>query len=324
MFVEEKEIIEAEVNNEEAPKEETLENAPVEEKTPYQNIEDQRLEFQHRLAKAKKRSKVFMGVVMLCLVGVIVGMSINQSIILWISAGVALAVSIISFIINRRYERPDLNSYLFNYLNYCSEIYFKNSDFEDVNYERNIKLEINEVLLDALYKDVAGIHSRNFNYGKYHDHTFNVCECDILARPTGSKRHNVMFLGKRIYMLNSLHLDQKYVIVLKGKEDTDLPDNLEGLHVLEEKDNMIVYGTEGADHKQDLNKEFFKLINKINHSGHILNVNLVISASRSIAYLSYDQEAVDFPIDKPVNEELIKNCKKDVLNALAALESLEK
>jgi len=307
----------------EAPKEEESSEEKVELLT-LESIEEKRLNFQAALKRAQTRSKIFIGITVLLLIGVFTGMLTGILLISYICAGVAVLAMVISFILNRRFERPDLNTYLYNYLQYVSNCYFGGPDFEDVSYDRKVKLEKNEVLLDNLYLDTVDVHSRGFNFGKYHGHSFNECECDVIVKGQKKGPNQVAFLGRRIFLMGNTHFEGKLVIVIKGSQDIDRPTNFEGLSILEEKDNYVIYGTSDAKLSEILNKDFYRLMKEIDHSKKILNINIALSATRSIAYISYEEEATNFPVDSPVNQELIDNCRKDILSTLELLETLEK
>ena len=278
------------------------------------------------LHSSDKKSKLISRITMVFILGFgiasIALLNIN-AILCYIFLGCAVATLLVSLIITKRIARPDVKGYVRRVNIAFDRHIFDYSEYSDVYSEPNIKLQLNEVIQDGVYKDISDIASRNYVEGKFNDASFFTTE-GALFTGENRKTRRTMFVGKYVSTRNDLHFEGRYVFVLKGAEDVDQLNDIEDLEVQFDENKKAIYGPKGQPFKQKLDKEFVKRILKIETNSHLLQCVVVIWAGRSIAYLSYDDETMTLPYATPFKASGIDKFKDDLYNLLGAFALLRK
>ena len=91
------------------------------------------------------------------------------------------------------------------------------------------------------------------------------------------------------------------------------------MRVLKEQNNFAIYGKEGANFTKDLGKEVINNLMSIDVKDSLLNVNIVVWAGHTAAYLSYDDSIVAIPLDKKLNSAAYQQLKKNIYDILDIL-----
>ena len=118
-----------------------------------------------------------------------------------------------------------------------------------------------------------------------------------------------------------MKFDGRFVFVFKNpKEPLDLPNAVEDLKVLEEKEDFVVYGPEGANYHNVIKNNAISQLHRIEIGGHLLNVNVAFWAGHTAVYFSYDDAIMSVPFDKPLDKAGLEKSFEDLLigfNAIA-------
>ena len=114
-------------------------------------------------------------------------------------------------------------------------------------------------------------------------------------------------------MPNELEFEGRFVIAYKNpKQPYDLPNNVDDLVVLEEREDLVVYGPQDADFRKVLGASFINEVRRLRLDNHLFNVNIAVWGGHSAAYLSYDDGVMAIPFEKPFDYEGFEQSCKDV------------
>ncbi len=293
--------------------------------TPYhEEVENERKNIFKVYKKARTENNVIMVITVLVFVASMILM-VTPETKSWgtIAGGVAIGVVIVFLIVHYILTRNLFPNTTKNYIRYFME-HTDNYIFDIENvHDQKLYFEkryvVSDVLQDRCYKDVIDTASRNIVSGTYKEKPF---ECGELALyKAGAKRYQkaVIFVGKYLTAANNLHFPERYIIQIKAVNETDKPNDIEDLVILHEQNNFVVYGKEGANFEKDLGKELLDNLKSIECTGALLNVNIVLWAGRTAAYLSYDDSIVAIPFDKAIVPESYAQLKKNISEVLEIL-----
>ena len=293
--------------------------------TPYhEEVENERKNIFKVYKKARTENNVIMVITVLVFVASMILM-VTPETKSWgtIAGGVAIGVVIVFLIVHYILTRNLFPNTTKNYIRYFME-HTDNYIFDIENvHDQKLYFEkryvVSDVLQDRCYKDVIDTASRNIVSGTYKEKPF---ECGELALyKAGAKRYQkaVIFVGKYLTAANNLHFPERYIIQIKAVNETDKPNDIEDLVILHEQNNFVVYGKEGANFEKDLGKELLDNLKSIECTGALLNVNIVLWAGRTAAYLSYDDSIVAIPFDKAIVPESYVQLKKNISEVLEIL-----
>lgn len=281
--------------------------AVEEDAKPYQVvIEEERA----ALFKSYSTTRRISNIIMFAVIGAIVGimfliMSNNQilNIVGYALAGTLLLGMILYYVLNRK-KMPNKTK---NYMELVSSALRNrmfDDNYSDIKHDPEEKFEISDVAGDGVYKDATGTNSRNIVHGVYKGHHFTYGELALLRPSTRKQQVPPLFVGRYVTLPNDLEFDGRFVIVYKNeKQPLDLPNAVEDLVILEEKDSVAIYGPEGADFHKTIKGDFLNSLRKIKIDKHLLNINIVIWGGHTAAYISYDDVIMSFPFDKPFDYE---------------------
>ena len=291
---------------------------------PYQVIIE---EARSNLFKSYSKTRKISNIIMFAVVGAIVGimfliMSNNRAlnIVGYSLAGALLLGMILYYVLTRKKMPNKTQEYMALVSSALRDRLFKD-DYCDLKHNPEEKFEISDVAGDGVYKDATSTNSRNIVRGVYKDHHFTYGELALLRPSTRKQQVPPLFVGRYVTLPNDLEFDGRFVIVYKSeKQPLDLPNAVEDLVVLEEKDNIVIYGPEGADFRKILKKDFLNELRKLTIDKHLLNVNIVVWGGHTAAYISYDDVIMSFPFDKPFDYEAYEQSVEDfavVMNLIA-------
>ena len=236
-----------------------------------------------------------------------------------VAIGVALVFLIVHYILTRNRFPNTTKKYIRYFMEHSDNYIFDINDVHDQKLYFEKRYVVSDVLQDRCYKDVIDTASRNIVSGTYKEKPF---ECGELALyKAGAKRYQkaVIFVGKYLTAANNLHFPERYIIQIKAVNETDKPNDIEDLVILHEQNNFVIYGKEGANFEKDLGKELLDNLKSIECTGALLNVNIVLWAGRTTAYLSYDDSIVAIPFDKAIVPESYAQLKKNISEVLEIL-----
>lgn len=194
---------------------------------------------------------------------------------------------------------------------------FSDLKFTECQIDTNTKYVISDVLADRAYKDVVDSASRNIVKGKYNEQPFTFGELAYYKAGAKKNAKDVLFVGRRLEMMNDLHFDGRYIINIRSTKSMDLPTDIDDLTVLKDENGLVIYGPQDGKIEKDLGKDILKSIEHIRCIEPLLNVNFVFWPGHSIVYMSYDDSIVAIPFDKPINVKSYESLKNDVMDVFA-------
>ena len=113
-------------------------------------------------------------------------------------------------------------------------------------------------------------------------------------------------------MENTLHFKDYFIINIRAKDNpVDLPTKIDGLALLTDEEGFAIYGPKDEDIKKLVGTKFLPALRKIELDNVLLNINVVIWAGHTAAYLSYCDEIMTLPFQNPFNSAANDKFRKD-------------
>lgn len=293
-----------------------------EDNKPYQvKIEDARKALFKNYSTQRTVSNILMFVVLGAIVGVMFMIMSNNKVLTIVGyclAGAVLLGMILYYVFSKKRFPNRTKEYVTMVNDLLRERQF-DEEYSDVKYDPDEKFALTDFASDGIYKDATSINSRNIIRAEYKGHHITYGEVALLRPSTRKQQVPPLFVGKYVSLPNDLDFSGRFVIVLKSpKQPYDLPNAVDDLKVLEEKEDFVVYGPEGADIHKTLKGSFLSDLRRIKIENHLFNVNVVVWGGHSAAYLSYDDAIMSFPFDKPFDQNAFEQSVSDV-NAIVKL-----
>lgn len=282
-------------------------------------VENGRKELLKAQKTGKFRSNIAM-IVIVILLALSIGFIQSVPVVAYICLGSSILTLVVFMILNKRVARPDVKGYVLTASTAINRYIYNDDYFSDVTYNPTDKIDLADVFADGVYEGIVNLASRNITIGKYNGKGFTSAELALYAGGKNSHQRQDLFVGKYLCMSNSLHFEDRYVINLRGEKDIDLPNGVDDLKTLFSDKYFSIFGKENADYQRDLSSEFINAIKRIRVRGHLLNLNIVVWAGRSIVYASYDDATIVLPFYEPINKDSIESYKMDLLEYFRALE----
>ena len=299
------------------------EEQPVVEKTYDRVIEDARKELYKSYTMSRRVSNILMFVVVAAIVGIMFLVINNNQVLKIVGyslAGALLVGMILYYVLTRKNFPNKTKDYVTLVSKTVNAEIFKNQEFDEINSNPDEKLGLDDLIGDGVYQEATGVNSRNVVRGTYKKHHFLYAEAALTRPSTRKQQVPPLFVGKYISLPNDLKFDGRFVLVFKNPKDPlDLPNAVNDLAVLEDKDDFMVYGLEGSNYRDVINNKVVSQLKKLQIGGHLLNVNVVFWSGHSAAYISYDDTIMSVPFDKPLDKAGFDQSFKDILNCFNAL-----
>ena len=302
---------------------EVKEEAPAQDKTFDQIVEEER----KKLYKGYMTSRRVSNIIMFAVVGAICGimfMIVSNIQALKITgyalAGALLVGMIVYYVLNRKRFPNKTKDYVALVSKTFNDEMFKNQNFTEINRNPDEKLAIDDLIGDGIYSGATGINSRNVIHGVFKNHHFLYSEAALVRPSTRKQQVPPLFVGRYISMPNDMKFDGRFVFVFKNpKEPLDLPNAVDDLKVLEEKEDFVVYGPEAANYHNIIKNNVISQLRKIEIGGHLLNINVAFWAGHTAVYLSYDDAIMSVPFDKPLDKAGFEKSFEDLLISFNAI-----
>ncbi len=288
-----------------------------------EKVEESRKELYKTYSKQKRVSNILIPVVgLLMAAAFILFIAIKENwgkIVGGVIIGVTLVGMIVYYILTKNNLPNKSADYIRGFATHADNYVFSHADYSKAELYFKKRFAITDFLPDRVYKDIIDIASRNVVSFTYKDHEITVGEGALYKQ--GAKKHQkaLLFVGKYMTFSNDLHFEDRYIITIKGANETDQPTDFEDLVVLHEQNKFSILGKDGAKFEKDLGKELINDLKSIDCTGSLLNVNIVIWAGRTSVYMSYDDSVIAIPLDKELNTAAYQKLKKDIHNLLEIL-----
>ena len=303
---------------------ESVEEQPAEEAKPYNIVlEDARKELYKAYSTTRRISNILMFVVVAAIVGIMFLIISNNQIMKicgYCGAGALVIGMIVYYVINRNKLPNKIKEYVPFVMRTLNNEMFNKPGFDEIKSDPEEKLAMDDLIGDGVYKDATGINSRNVIRGTYNGHHFLYAEA-ALTRPSSRKQQvPPIFVGRYISVPNQMKFDGRFVFVFKNpKSPVDLPNAVEDLSLLEDKEDFAVYGPEAANYHDIVDNKVISGLKRLEVKGHLLNVNAVLWGGHTAVYLSYDDPILSVPFDKEFDKAAYDQTFVDFNNVINAI-----
>ena len=309
---------------EELLEEKQVAEEPAEEAKTYDVlIEDARQDLYKAYAKSRRISNILMFAVVIAICGIMFMIIQNNQalkIVGYSLAGALVVGMIVYYVLTRKNLPNKVQKYVPYVMKTLNDKMFTMPGFSNISNNPEEKLQMDDLIGDGVYVEANNINSRNVVRGEYNGHHFLYAEA-ALTRPAQKKQQvPPLFVGRYISVPNQMKFDGRFVFNFKNpKQPLDVPNAINDLKVLEEKDDFAVYGPENANYHDIINNKIINQFKKLQIEGHLLNLNVVFWGGHTAVYLSYDDSILSVPFDKPFNKDGFEKSLDDLVICLKAM-----
>ena len=295
----------------------------VEDKPYNVVIEEARQDLHKAYKKSRMISNILMVVVVIAIVGVML-LIINNSPVLKIIgyclAGALVVGMVVYYFINRKKLPNKIKEYVPFVSKTLNDKMFAHQGFADIEQKPEEKLTMEDLIGDGVYAEATGINSRNVVRGTYNGHHFTYAEAALLRPSSRKQQVPPLFVGRYVTTPNQMKFDGRYIFVFKNpKQPNDLPNNIADLAVLEDKDEFMVYGPEGANYHDVIDNKVVSQLKRLKVEGHLLNVNVVFWGGHTAVYLSYDDPILAVPFENEFDVKAFEQTLDDLMICFNAI-----
>ena len=309
---------------EELLEEKQVAEEPAEEAETYDVlIEDARQDLYKAYAKSRRISNILMFAVVVAICGIMFMIIQNNQalkIVGYSLAGALVVGMIVYYVLTRKNLPNKVQKYVPYVMKTLNDKMFTMPGFSNISNNPEEKLQMDDLIGDGVYVEANNINSRNVVRGEYNGHHFLYAEA-ALTRPAQKKQQvPPLFVGRYISVPNQMKFDGRFVFNFKNpKQPLDVPNAINDLKVLEEKDDFAVYGPENANYHDIINNKIINQFKKLQIEGHLLNLNVVFWGGHTAVYLSYDDAILSVPFDKPFDKDGFEKSLDDLVICLEAM-----
>ena len=310
-------------------KEELLENEQVEEKPAEEAktydalIEEGRQDLFNSYAKSRRISNILMIGAVIAICGIMFLIIANEQylkIIGYSLAGALIVGMVLYYVLTRKNLPNKVKAYVPFVMKTLNDKMFSQQGFSEIKNDPEEKLQMDDLVGDGVYAEASGINSRNVVRGAYNCHHFLYAEAALTRPSTRKQQVPPLFVGRYISIPNQMKFEGRFVFVFKNpKQPLDLPNAVNDLKVLEEKDEFVVYGPENANYHDVIDNKILSQFKKLQVEGHLLNVNVVFWGGHTATYLSYDDAVLSVPFDKPFDKDGFEKSLDDLVICMQAM-----
>ena len=312
------------INEKEELLNEQVEEKPAEEAKTYDVIiEDARKDLFNSYNKSRRISNILMFSVVAAICGIMFMIISNiqaLKIVGYCLAGALVVGMIVYYVLTHKNLPNKVQKYVPFVMKTLNEKMFSIQGFSNIENNPEEKLKMDDLVGDGVYAEANNVNSRNVVRGVYKDHHFLYAEA-ALTRPAQKKQQvPPLFVGRYISIPNQMKFEGHFIFNFKNpKQPLDLPNAISDLSVLEEKDELVVYGSENANYHDVIDNKILAQFKKLKIEGHLLNVNVVFWGGHTAAYLSYDDSILSVPFDKPFDKDGFEKSLDDLVICLQAM-----
>ncbi len=309
---------------EELLEEKQVAEEPAEEAKTYDVlIEDARQDLYKAYAKSRRISNILMFAAVVAICGIMFMIIQNNQalkIVGYSLAGALVVGMIVYYVLTRKNLPNKVQKYVPYVMKTLNDKMFTMPGFSNISNNPEEKLQMDDLIGDGVYVEANNINSRNVVRGEYNGHHFLYAEA-ALTRPAQKKQQvPPLFVGRYISVPNQMKFDGRFVFNFKNpKQPLDVPNAINDLKVLEEKDDFAVYGPDNANYHDIINNKIINQFKKLQIEGHLLNLNVVFWGGHTAVYLSYDDSILSVPFDKPFNKDGFEKSLDDLVICLKAM-----
>ena len=297
---------------------------PAEEAKTYDVIiEEARQDLFKSYAKSRRISNILMFAVVVAIVGIMFMIISNNQVLKIVGyclAGATVVGMIVYYVLTRKNLPNKVQKYVPFVMQTLNDKMFSMPGFSEIKNNPEEKLQMDDLVGDGVYVEANGINSRNVVRGVYNGHHFLYAEAALTRPSTKKQQVPPLFVGRYISVPNQMKFDGHFIFNFKNpKQPLDLPNAINDLKVLEEKEDFVVYGPEDANYHNIIDNKIISQFKKIQIEGHLLNLNVVFWGGHTAVYLSYDDAILSVPFDKPFDKDRFEKSLDDLVISLQAM-----
>lgn len=297
---------------------------PAEEAKTYDVIiEEARQDLFKSYAKSRRISNILMFAVVVAIVGIMFMIISNNQVLKIVGyclAGAIVVGMIVYYVLTRKNLPNKVQKYVPFVMQTLNDKMFSMPGFSEIKNNPEEKLQMDDLVGDGVYVEANGINSRNIVRGVYNGHHFLYAEAALTRPSTKKQQVPPLFVGRYISVPNQMKFDGHFIFNFKNpKQPLDLPNAINDLKVLEEKEDFVVYGPEDANYHNIIDNKIISQFKKIQIEGHLLNLNVVFWGGHTAVYLSYDDAILSVPFDKPFDKDGFEKSLDDLVISLQAM-----
>ena len=298
-----------------------------ESETPYYSfIEGKRLDFAAKYGKNRKWSYIMMAIVMAVAIGSVICLTQKNfalNIVGWVLISLAVVSMLVYYIVTKNRMPYTTKEYIQTVSDTLNSYNYTHKDIKEPMCDPKEKVDLADVIVDGVYQDLTNIASRNVIRARYKGQKVTVSDLGLY---TGAgKNSKSVFVGKYISMENTLHFKDYFIINIRAKDNpVDLPTKIDGLALLTDEEGFAIYGPKDEDIKKLVGTKFLPALRKIELDNVLLNINVVIWAGHTAAYLSYCDEIMTLPFQNVFDGKANDAFKEDLYDVLEVFETINK
>lgn len=290
-------------------------------------IEEKRAPLYQRFLSSRKISNILTFVILIAAVGgmiLIPNEALWMKILGWCLIGAGLAGMICFYFFSKKRFDVGTREYI-DFVNATlNHETFSDPNFTDIEVTDG-KLEIENFAGNGVYSEIVRVASRNVINGKYCDIPFKFAEAALFKKPEGKKGPvSASFVGKFFEVENTIKFGGNIVINISREQPVDAPNGLGDKTALYTDDGLTIYGIEGTEFRDVIGEEFVGKIRKIKAENHLLNLAISIWEGHTFVFMSYDDDVIALPFDKPLKPEAFLSFVGDLKKVFETIKLLGK
>ena len=229
----------------------------------------------------------------------------------WILIGVALVAMLANYFVTKKQMDGKYKEFIFFIENLLITEQFKDSKYSDIE-RLETSLKVSDFENNGAYRNIVRVATRDNYLGKWENLKFKYSETALFAETIKRGASASCFCGKILDIENNLQFAGNFIINIVKEEPIDALNDVCERTKLYEKDNLTIYGDEGADFRAILGEQFVGNLKKIALNTHLLAVAIAVSAGHTLVFLSYDEDVMILPGERKLNIEAFDSSIKDI------------
>ena len=290
-------------------------------------IEEKRVPLYKTFLVSKKISNILTFVILAISIGgmvLITGQQAWMPIVGWCLLGLGIVAMLVFYFVNKKGFDKKTKEYIEFVNATMNKATFADAAFSDIQVTDG-KIEVDGVAGNGVYTNIVRVASRNIINGKYDDISFKFAEAALFKREEGKKQPTTAaFVGKYFEAENSIKFGGNIVINISREEAVDAPNALGARATLYTDGGLTVYGDEGCDYRSVIGEKFLGGLKKIKAENHLLNLALSIWEGHTFVFMSYDDDVIALPFDKPCKPEAFNSFVVDLKKVFNVIKLLGK
>lgn len=223
--------------------------------------------------------------------------------------GLSLLLILLYNFFIKRYLNGKMKIYFDAFYKNTTEFIFEGTDYTDVEFKVENKIEPIQFTENNIYADVIQVGSRNLTTYKYKGLPISVC--DAAGQTKSAKSLVPVFVGKYFMAENSYDQDEPIIVYLKGNEKALPPTNVAHLEVISD-DNVLAIYSNNKEALKFVNKKVKTALKKIHTDDILVDVAVAIQKGKTFVCAGYDDILMVLPLEKPFNPKATRNYKDDL------------